>query len=324
MSERAAVPAPALPLLPALPLRAGQMPMKELIDLYMAHYAGRDCTRLQRLRWWVGRVGSVALQDLSDDHVHAALEELASQHSKFYAGTDAEGRPILRAKKKPMAPATVNRYAASLAAVVTWAIKRRIAPKGYVHPCRSIERRAENNEKTRFLSDEERGRLLQACRESTWPRLYVLVLMALTTGARKSELTGLRWRDVDLQRGEATVAVTKNGDPRVLPLVPAVVEALLPLAAGPSVRLFPSRLGNDKPFTFEPRFKDALKAARVRGFRFHDLRHSCASILAKNGATLLEIGDLLGHRQVQMSRRYAHLATGHKAALVNRVMHEVI
>lgn len=64
----------------------------------------------------------------------------------------------------------------------------------------------------------------------------------------------------------------------------------------------------------------AIKAAKLRDFRFHDLRHTCASYLAQNGATLLEIGDVLGHKQVSMTRRYSHLTVGHKAALVDRVM----
>lgn len=306
--------------LPPLPMRQGTLPLAELIDLYMAHYAGRDSTRVQRLTWWRGQVGAIALQDLSDDHVHAALEALASQASRFYAGDDADGRAVFKAKKKPLAPATVNRYAASLAAVLTWAINRRIAPKGYVHPCRSIERRPEHNEKTRFLSDDERQRLLQACQASTWPRLYVLVLMALTTGARKGELLGLRWRDVDLDRAEASIATTKNGDPRVLPLVPAVVDQLRRFKAGESVLVFASPRDSARAFTFEPRFAQALREAKIRNFVFHDLRHSCASMLARNGATLLEIADLLGHRQLQMTKRYSHLATSHKAALVNRVL----
>lgn len=310
-------------LLPPLPMRQGALPCAELIDLYMAHYAGRDPTRVQRLGWWRGQVGQVALEDLSDDQVHAALEALASQSSRYFAGTDADGRAIFKAKKRQMAPATVNRYAASLAAVLTWAVKRRIAPKGYVHPCRSIERRPEHNEKTRFLSDDERQRLLQACQASTWPRLYLLVLMALTTGARKGELLGLRWGDVDLERAEAAIATTKNGDPRVLPLVPAVVVELRRFKAGASVPIFASPRNGARVFRFEPKFKQALAEARIRNFVFHDLRHSCASMLAKNGATLLEIADLLGHRQLQMTKRYSHLATSHKAALVNRVLGEV-
>lgn len=309
--------------LPALPMRQGTLALADLIDLYMAHYAGRDSTRVQRLNWWRHQVGAIALQDLSDDHVHAALEALAGQACRYFAGNDADGRPIFKAKKRELAPATINRYAASLAAVITWAIKRRIAPKGMTHPCRSIERRPEHNEKTRFLSDDERRRLLEACRASTWPRLYLLVLLALTTGARKGELLGLRWGDIDLERAEASIATTKNGDPRVLPLVPAVLAELRRFKAGASVLVFASPRNSAKAFAFEPKFHEALAEARIRNFVFHALRHSCASMLAKNGATLLEIADLLGHRQLQMTKRYSHLATSHKAALVNRVLGEV-
>ncbi len=315
-------PALALPptLPPALPMRAGALPLRDLFDLYMAHYAGRDGSRGQRVAWWQQRVGDIALQDLTDDHVHAALEALADENARYFAGRDELGRPVHNRKRKRLAPATINRYAASLAAVLTWAIKKRIAPKGYTHPCRSVERRRENNEKTRFLRDDERDRLLAACKASTWPRLYVLVLMGLTTGARKGELLGLRWADVDLARGQAAVARTKNGDPRVLPLVPAVVAELQRFVGAPAALVFGSPRDPARPFTFEPRFKDALQVAKVRDFRFHDLRHSCASMLARSGATLLEIGDVLGHRQMQMTKRYSHLATGHKAALIGRVL----
>jgi integrase len=306
-----------------LPMRVGSMPIAELIDLYMGHYTGRDPSRVQRLTWWAAQVGGIALQDLTDDHVHAALEHLAEHTGRYFAGKDADGRPVYKAKRKPIAPATVNRYGASLAAVLTWAIKRRIAPKGYVHPCRSVERRPEHNEKTRFLSDEERARLLEAAQASSWPRLYVLVLMALTTGARKGELMGLRWQDVDLQRAEAFVGRTKNGDPRVLPLVPAVVAELQKFAAGPTVHVFQSARRPEQPYAFEPKFHEALRRARIRGVTFHTLRHSAASLLARSGATLLEIGDFLGHRQMQMTKRYSHLATGHKVAMVNRLLGDI-
>lgn len=309
--------------LPPLPMRAGTLPLCELLDLYMAHYTGRDSTRTQRLGWWRAQLGTLALQDLSDDHVHAAVEALASQTSRYYAGKDANGRPIYRAKKKPLSAATLNRYVASLAAVLTWAIKKRIAPKGFAHPCRTLERRAEENARTRFLTDDECARLLEACRASSWPRLYLLVLLALTTGARKGELAGLKWADVDLERAEAYVGRTKNGDPRVLPLVPAAVEQLRQFKAGAATLVFRSPRDPAKGYTFEPKFMQALQDAHIRGVTFHTLRHSAASMLARNGATLLEIADVLGHRQLQMTKRYSHLATSHKAELVNRVLGHV-
>lgn len=305
---------------PSLPLRRGSIPLTELIGLYMAHYEGRDSTRVQRLAWWKDRIGAIALQDLSDDEVHAALEQLSEGSARYFAGKDADGRPVYKAKRKPMAPATINRYAAALAAVITWSIRKRIAPKGMHHACRAVERRTEDNAKTRFLSADERERLLQTCKTAPWPRLYLLVLLALTTGARKSELLALRWQDVDLARGVAVCGRSKNGDAKSLPLVASAVEQLRRFAGAPGALVFPSDRLPDQAFTFEEQWADALQAARIRNFRFHDLRHSCASMLAAEGATLLEIADVLGHRQLQMTKRYSHLTTQHKAALVNRVL----
>lgn len=179
---------------------------------------------------------------------------------------------------------------------------------------------APNNEKVRFLSQDERERLLAACKASKWQRLYLLVLLALTTGARKGELLGLRWRDVDIEGAVLHVGRTKNGDPKVLPVVPAALQQLAALKGPADALVFASREVPEQPYAFEARWAQALKAAHIRGFRFHDLRHSAASHLAQNGATLLEIADLLGHRQLSMTKRYSHLASGHRSALVNRVM----
>lgn len=306
--------------LPPLPMRAGHLTMAEVIDLFMGRYEGRDVSRVHRAAWWRRQVGHILLQDLTEDHVHATLEALAESKSRYFAGRDAEGRRIFKARADKVSPATVNRHAAALAAILTWCIKRRVAPAGYVHPCRTIERRTEHNERTRFLSDDERARLLQACRAARWPRLYVLVLMALTTGARKGELMGLRWADVDLERAEARIALTKNGTPRVLPLVPAVVVELQRFKAGPKAYVFASPRDSARPFSFEAQFTRALKVAKVKDFTFHCLRHSFASMLAMNGCSLLEIADACGHKQLQVTKRYAHLATSHKAAMVARVM----
>jgi integrase len=296
------------------------MPMRDLIDLYMAHYSGRDMTRPTRLTWWRDRLGAVPFSEVTDDHIHAGLEALASESGRRWAGVDVNDRPIFKSTKKPMAPATINRYSAAISAVFTWAIHRRIAPKAWDHPCRRIERRPEDNEKTRFLSEDECRRLLDACKASKWPRLYLLVLLALTTGARRGELQAMRWRDVDLVDRVVHIARTKNGQPKLLPLVPTVVEELEAIKAAPSTLLFASKRRPDQAFAFEQRWVAALRAAHIRSFRFHDLRHSCASFLAAQHATLLEIADLLGHRQISTTKRYSHLASSHRSALVNRVL----
>jgi integrase len=252
--------------------------------------------------------------------VHSALEALATAPARCFAGKDADGRAILRSKGKPPAPATVNRYAAALGSVISWSIKRRIAPKGFVHPCKSVEMRPENNEKTRFLTEDERTRLLAACQASKWKPLYLLALLAISTGARKGELLGLRWADIDLVHRVAHVGHSKNGDPKVLPLIPSVLELLQAGNGKPTALVFASTRAPGQAFSFEPRWSEALRAAKIRGVTFHTLRHSCASFLAQNGATLLEIADLLGHRQLSMTKRYSHLASSHRSTLVNRVL----
>lgn len=295
-----------------------------LVDRYMAAYAGRDASRAYRLRWWQARLGNVPLAELNDDLVFKALEELAERPSRIYAGRDIDGKPIFRARGPKMAPATCNRYMHSLAAVCTWAIRKRLVPRTWEHPCKRLERRRENNERVRFLTEAERDRLLSACKVSIWKGLYPLVLMAITTGARRGELLGLRVADVDLQGATASIQTSKNGDRRVMPLVPAVLEVLTEIMpSAPDSLVFASRLRHDSPYHFEECWRRALVQAAIKDFRFHDLRHSCASYLAQSGATLLEIADVLGHRNLSVTRRYSHLTVKHKAALVGRVLGEI-
>lgn len=297
------------------------MTLAQLIDAYMLAYAGRDDrNRASTLRAWRRLLGSRPAFEISDDEIFQGLEQLRAEPARFYGGRDVEGARILR-KKGRRAPATINRYHAALMALYTWSIKQRRAPRGFENPARKIERAPEKNAVVRFLSDAEREQLLQACRESSWPRLYLIALMAITTGARRGELLGLTWGDVDLERAIAHVKTSKNDHPRALPLLPAVLDELRRFAgARPEACVFPSRLRLTEPRHFESSWVAALARADIRRFRFHDLRHSCASYLAQNGASLLEIADVMGHRQLAMVRRYAHLTTESKAKLVQRVL----
>ncbi|MGE5825418.1 MAG: tyrosine-type recombinase/integrase [Bacteroidota bacterium] len=291
-----------------------------MIERYMAAYAGHDRTRVTTLARWAGALGDRPLASITDDDVFRILEEIRSEPARVYAGRDADGRPIQRAKGL-RATSTCNRYLAAIQALFTWAIKRRLAPRGWDNPARRVERAPERNAVVRFLAQDELERLLKACRSSSWTRLYLLVLMALTTGARRSELLSLTWGDVDLERAVAHLRDTKNGHPRTLPLVLAVLEELRRFREERAeVRLFPARASKLNARVFDPSWQTALRTAGIKSFRFHDLRHTCASYLAQNGASLLEIADVMGHRQLAMVKRYAHLTTDSKAKLVNRIL----
>ncbi len=187
--------------------RNGEITVAQAIHEYMAAYDGRDHTRGQRLRWWLGHLGDLRLADITedDDRIFYALEALAQSRGKYYAGEDAEGKAIYRAKRKPLANSTVNRYGAALGAVFSWAIRNRIAPLGWQNPIRRIERKVENNEVVRFLSDAEREALLFECKRSPWNKLYLFVLFGLTTGARRGEIESIRWCDIDLDNALATI-----------------------------------------------------------------------------------------------------------------------
>ena len=189
------------------------------------------------------------------------------------------------------------------------------------NPSRDVLRHEESKGRVRWLTDDERNSLLESCRESGWSGLYPLVLMALATGARQGELLGLTWDRIDLKDGTAYLETTKSGDRRTLPIRgPALTELrkYAKIRRMDSVFVFPSVDGK-KPYSFRPYWNRALKRAEVTDFRFHDLRHTAASYLAMNGATMIEIADVLGHKTLEMVKRYAHLADSHKANVLERM-----
>ena len=176
------------------------------------------------------------------------------------------------------------------------------------------------NQIERFLDDRERKALLSSCQESTWDKLYLVVLMAITTGMRKAELANLRWTDINFDKGLAKLATTKNGSPRINPIPATALDELKKFRQVGNGLIFVSSYDLEKPFDFRVQWKRALQRANIKNFRFHDLRHTAASFLVMGGASLHETAEILGHKSTQTTRRYAHLSTDHKSALTERVM----
>ncbi len=290
---------------------------------YLSAYDGHDESRFHRIGTWSRLLGDKVLATISPDDIDAAMTKLASEPARVYSGKDADGNPIFRKKIGQRSGATLNRYLVALAALFAWARRNRYVPRTFEAPTRFVEKHQESRGRVRYLADDERERLLAACRESAWPRLFMFVLMALTTGARRGELLGLRWCDVDLERGEAILHDTKNGDRRVLVLLQQVIDELArftPKDAPTSQALvFRSRLRPSQPYATAKVFNEAAAAAGIKNFRFHDCRHCTASYMAQHGASLLEIADTLGHRQLRMVQRYAHLNTASRRNLLTRV-----
>lgn len=161
--------------------------------------------------------------------------------------------------------------------------------------------------RTRRLEAGEEARLLESCSVD----FQQVVLFALGTAARQSEISGIRWRDVDMARRAIILRDTKNGETRTLPLSPAMLELL--------GSMWRSEDHNDLVFGMTPeamkrRMIRATRRARIQDLHFHDLRHEAISrFFEDTDLSDLEIASISGHKSMQMLRRYAHLRT-HKLA----------
>jgi len=185
-------------------------------------------------------------------------------------------------------------------------------------PLRKVSKPKEPRGRVRYLADDERGRLLEECPKSDSPDLYCALVLALATGARRSEILCLRWGQVDFTRHAITLLETKNGEIRSLPLVGhafGLMDARAKVRRIDTDLVFPGRKENRLVNLRFP-FRTAVKRAGIEDFRWHDLRHSAASYLAMNGATLAEIAEVLGHKTLTMVKRYAHLSQAHTTRVV--------
>jgi integrase len=141
--------------------------------------------------------------------------------------------------------------------------------------------------------------LLEACKQSKSPYLYLAVVLALSTGARKMEILTLRWQDVDLKRGVIMLHKTKNRERRALPLTGYALELMRQhgkVRRIGSDLVFAAGQDGQKPADIGLAWERAKRRAGITDFRFHDLRHTAASYLAMNGASLAEIAEILGHK----------------------------
>jgi integrase len=207
------------------------------------------------------------------------------------------------------APATPNRHVTTLKHMFTKAVEWEMVEEEALKKVRRTKLLPENNRRLRYLSKEECKALVEACK----PHLRPIVVTALYTGMRKQEILSLEWeKHIDLRHGFILLDVTKNGDRREIPINQTLRETLRGL-----VRRLDSPYvfidGEGKRFKDVKRsFKSALKTAGIKDFRFHDLRHCFASHLIMAGVDITTVKELLGHKTLTMTLRYAHLAPSHK------------
>lgn len=260
-----------------------------------------------QLVWWFKRLGHYKLCD-ARPHIIAEVWE-----------TLADGR------KRGGSPANMNRYRSALSHVFTVAVEQwNWLP---ANPVAKVKAKKEPPGRERFLTLEEIERFLDACARDTLHPLLLIVLMMLSSGARKNEVMQLRWEQIIFEEGRALAVIqnqlTKNKESKTLQFVgPAYVELLYyaEFHKKHGGLLFPSRRSRARALEIYGPFKKACQRAGIKDFRIHDQRHTFASYFAMAGGTGIEIMAALGQKSEAMARRYSHLNQVHKLARSHEVV----
>jgi integrase len=283
--------------------------LADLIDAYFRDYLPvrrmrDDSGHRALLEWWRSEYGRTSLERLRPELIAQARGVLLKRRTR-------EGAPV--------SGATVNRYLTALSAVCKWAWKElQWLP---ANPVLAVTKVRESAGIVRFLSEEERTALLDACRASGDPNIYCAVMLALATGARYSNIRELKWEDVDFANWRLRFVWVKNGHPRYVPVVGAAKAVLQAQYEADPTKVgwvFKGR-GDHAPAAIEKQWRIVRDVAKLDDFRFHDLRHTAASYLTMNGATLAEVAEILGHRTLVMAKRYSHQSGEHVRATLEKM-----
>lgn len=288
-------------------VEARRRTLGEAIDRYLLEEVPKkrngSMSRIN-LPWWKINLGHLKLADVTP----AVLVE---HRGKLGRGTFTRAKPespksIVKgeARQFKRSNATVNRYMTALSHVFT--VARKEWHWVSHNPFEGVSKLREGSGNVRFLSDEERKRLLAATAKDS--QLHTFTLLALSTAARAGELLSLCWRDVDMNEGRLLLRVTKNAQART---TWAHGEAVRALKEHGRLR----RLNDDRVFTsitgrryrYEKPFRAACQQAQIENFTFHGLRHSAATYLAREGATEQQLKAIGGWKSNVVSR-YVHLA----------------
>lgn len=206
--------------------------------------------------------------------------------------------------QRPMKPASVNREMAVIRHMLSKAFDWGIIQE---NPAKRVKMLKGEVKRLRYLMPDEFQRLLSNCPDDLKP----IVTVASHTGLRKGELLGLQWDQVNFEKGIISILDTKNGERRDIPMNETVRAALNGI-----------QRNGDHVFCHEDNklrrsFDAVVKNSGIEDFRFHDLRHTFASNLVMEGVDIMAVKELLGHKKLDMTLRYAHLAPNYKTKAVN-------
>lgn len=263
---------------------ATEMTFSELVKAYCAvQFDGADL----RLRKWVECFGDESAWSISSSQISVAVEALLQ--SGLYK------------------PSTINRDTSTIGTLYRWAIRRHLAPKGFVSPTIAVTRFDEDIRRVE-LKNSEIDRLLNGAMAYKDRRFAVYVRLAMETGARRGEIRERVWSDVNLDERTITVLDTKTDRPRVLFFSEETAELMCRVWPwrNPDELLFEGRR-RGFPINYRRAWEDLAAAIGRPDLHLHDLRHYRAAELLKSGTTIGVAAQVLGHSSLILQRRYGHL-----------------
>lgn len=283
---------------------------REVCNEYLSRWNKKDYQgQMQRVDYWCNIFGDRIMTDIDIFDLREHVDEMIDSGERA---------------------STINRKKAVLSSVYKFALSRGYVDENIV---RSVVVDDDTKRRDRVLSDDERQRLVKACQVSHWDKLYLLVLMAMVTGARKGELMNLRWCDVNFKDNTGYLGDTKNGSSRELHFPPVVMAELKRFQEVGSGLIFPSAEKPEQPMDIRKAWAKALKAANISDkdilnpdgsikqekFTFHCLRHGFCSALSDSGKEINQIAKLAGHKSIQTTMRYIHQGRDQKRQIVNEL-----
>jgi len=216
--------------------------------------------------------------------------------------------------KKQLKPSSVNKITGLIKHCFTKLEDWEIIPEAQLRAIRKAKN-LRTTSRLRYLTDEEIERLLQACDS----HIYPIVLTALHTGMRRGEILGLKWKNIDLKNGLILLETTKNGERREIPMsetMKALFKRLFTTRNLSSEYVFTNPDTGKRYIDIKRSFNSACMKAGIVDFNFHDLRHTFASQLVMKGVDIKTVQELLGHKTLNMTLRYAHLSSVHRKEAV--------
>ena len=284
--------------------------VSDLIDDFEKNVAPKHYSRPEQYKvmydWWKEQIGNIPVADLDTPTLVQCRNALAAE---------APDKPYKNHTQK--SNSTVRKYMFALSAVLRYATRSlKIIDR---NPMSDVDKPKKNRGVIRFLTDEEKELLLEGCKLHS-DRLFMFVMLALFSGGRYSELLHLKVENLDRMNNLIQFTKTKNGEARGVPVYSKLMEMLQQYLDKHNIKSGFIFANPDNKFPYlKGAFEQTVKKVGIKNFRFHDCRHTYATWLAENGATLLEIATLLGHKTLNQVQIYSHLTKKTTSKLVRKM-----